>query len=245
MLSQPHRGARPSGAHRYALTFGRELGSPEPVDLEESRLIVFVGSHLNENAFTPQITAFAAGLSRGAKLVVVDPRFSTAASRADWWLPIRPGTDVALLLAWMNVLIGEGLYDREYIAKYAQAFAELAAHVREFTPEWAEPITELPASQIRETARDGRGETRGGDPPGQARHLVRRRHAARAPWPFSPRWSAAGDARAASSCRPRFPLASEELGVTNGLVGTTLSGHEAQQVTEQIGDSGRSDRARR
>ena len=74
---------------------------------------------------------------------MVDPRFSTAAAKADWWLPIRPGTDIALLLAWINVLISEGIYDRDYIEKYAHGFAELAAHVREFTPEWAEPITEI------------------------------------------------------------------------------------------------------
>ncbi len=108
------RGPREVG---YGLTFGHGLGSPEPVDLEESKLIVLIGSHLGENVFTSQITAFATGLSRGAKLIAVDPRFSTAAAKADWWLPIRPGTDIALLLAWMNVLIAEGLYDREYIAE--------------------------------------------------------------------------------------------------------------------------------
>ena len=96
------RGPREVG---YALTFGSGLGSPEPVDLEESKLIVLIGSHIGENVFTSQVTAFAEALSRGAKLIVVDPRFSTAASKADWWLPIRPGTDIALLLAWMNVLV--------------------------------------------------------------------------------------------------------------------------------------------
>jgi anaerobic selenocysteine-containing dehydrogenase len=97
------------------LTFGRALGSPEPIDLEDAKLVVLIGSHLGENVFTSQITEFATGLSRGAKLVAVDPRFSTAASKADWWLPIKPGTDIALLLAWMNVLIAEGLYDKEYV----------------------------------------------------------------------------------------------------------------------------------
>ena len=81
----------------YLLTFGRPVGSPEPVDLEESKLIVLIGSHIGENIFTSQVTAFSEGLSRGAKLLVVDPRFSTAASKANWWLPIRPGSDIALL----------------------------------------------------------------------------------------------------------------------------------------------------
>ena len=143
------RGPRDIG---YQLTFGRPVNSPEPVDLEESKCIVLIGSHIGENVFTSQVTAFADGLAKGAKLIVVDPRFSTAASKANWWLPIKPGTDTALLLAWMNVIITEKLYDKDYLDKYASGFKELEAHVKDLTPEWAERITEIPAAQIRETA---------------------------------------------------------------------------------------------
>jgi thiosulfate reductase / polysulfide reductase chain A len=143
------RGPRDIG---YQLTFGRPVNSPEPVDLEESKCIVLIGSHIGENVFTSQVTAFAEGLAKGAKLIVVDPRFSTAASKANFWMPIKPGTDTALLLAWMNVLITEELYDKDYLDQYAVGFKELEAHVQGFTPEWAEPITDLPASRIRETA---------------------------------------------------------------------------------------------
>jgi thiosulfate reductase/polysulfide reductase chain A len=143
------RGPRDIG---YQLTFGRPVNSPEPVDLEESKCIVLLGSHIGENVFTSQVTAFAEGLAKGAKLIVVDPRFSTAASKATFWLPIKPGTDTALLLAWMNVVITEGLYDKEYLDQYAIGFKELQAHVQGLTPEWAAPITELTASQIRDTA---------------------------------------------------------------------------------------------
>ncbi len=136
----------------YQLTFGRPVNSPEPVDLEESKLIVLIGSHIGENVFTSQITAFSEGLSRGAKLLVVDPRFSTAASKANWWLPIRPGSDIALLLAWANVLITENLYDKEFIEQYASGLKELTEHVQGFTPEWAEALTDIPAARIRETA---------------------------------------------------------------------------------------------
>jgi len=137
----------------YQLTFGRPVNSPEPVDLVESKLIVLIGSHIGENVFTSQVTAFSEGLSRGAKLLVVDPRFSTAASKANWWLPIKPGSDTALLLAWANVLITEDLYDKKFIEQYAIGFKELAAHVQGFTPEWAEALTNISAVQIRETAR--------------------------------------------------------------------------------------------
>jgi thiosulfate reductase / polysulfide reductase chain A len=144
------RGPRDVG---YLLTFGRPVNSPEPVDLEESKCIVLIGSHIGENVFTSQVTAFAEGLAKGAKLIVVDPRYSTAASKANHWLPIKPGTDTALLLAWMNVLVSEKLYDKQYLDQYATGLKELEAHVAQFTPEWAEKITEIPAGQIRDTAR--------------------------------------------------------------------------------------------
>ncbi len=143
------RGPRDVG---YLLTFGRPVNSPEPVDLEESKCIVLIGSHIGENVFTSQVTAFAEGLAKGAKLIVVDPRYSTAASKANHWLPIKPGTDTALLLAWMNVLITEKLYDKEYLEKYATGLKELEAHVAQYTPDWAEKVTEIPAMQIRDTA---------------------------------------------------------------------------------------------
>jgi thiosulfate reductase/polysulfide reductase chain A len=136
----------------YQLTFGRAVNSPEPIDLEEAKAIVLIGSHIGENVFTSQVKNFITGLQSGAKLIVVDPRFSTAASKADHWLPIKPGTDIALLLAWTNVLIAENLYDKEYIDQYATGIKELEAHVKEFTPEWAEALTEISAGQIRETA---------------------------------------------------------------------------------------------
>ncbi|MFN2238876.1 MAG: molybdopterin-dependent oxidoreductase [Thermoanaerobaculia bacterium] len=241
------RGPRDVG---YSLTFGQGLGSPEPVDLEDAKLIVLIGSHLGENVFTSQINAFATGLSRGAKLITVDPRFSTAASKSDWWLPIRPGTDIALLLAWINVLISEGLCDDEYLATYATGLDELTAHVQQFTPEWAAPITDIPAETIRETARamgrarpavavhPGRHVTWYGDDTQRARAMailtallgswgrkggiflptsVERGSFDLPEFPESERGRADGAGE-------RFPLAIEELGVTNGLVDATLSG---------------------
>ncbi|MBK9064346.1 MAG: molybdopterin-dependent oxidoreductase [Acidobacteria bacterium] len=241
------RGPREVG---YSLTFGQGLGSPEPVDLEEARLVVLIGSHLGENVFTSQITAFATGLARGAKLIAVDPRFSLAASKADWWLPIRPGTDIALLLAWMNVLIAEDLCDKEYLKTYASGFDRLANHVREFTPEWAEAITEIPAAKIRETARamgkakpavavhPGRHVTWYGDDTQRARAMAiltallgswGRKGGIFLPTPI-PRGSfdlpdfPEPKRGRADGAGKRFPLAIEELGVTNGLIDATLSG---------------------
>lgn len=135
------------------LTFGRAIGNHEPVDWEQARCLVLIGTHIGEDARNTMMQDLASARGRGAKLIVVDPRFSTAAMKADHWLPIRPGADTALLLAWMNVLIGEGLIDRDFVEKWTVGFEELAAHVVPSTPEWAAPLTDLPAGLIRVTAR--------------------------------------------------------------------------------------------
>jgi thiosulfate reductase / polysulfide reductase chain A len=137
----------------FTLTFGTPLGSPEPIDLANARCITLIGSHLGENMHNTQVQELAEAIGNGAGLVVVDPRFSVAASKAKYWLPIKPGTDIALLLAWMNVLVAEKLYDAEYVARYAEGFDELARHVADKTPEWAFAITGLKPDLIRASAR--------------------------------------------------------------------------------------------
>ena len=92
-------------------------------------------------------------IAKGGQLVVVDPRFSTAAGKARYWLPIKPGTDLALLLAWIHVILGEGLYDRDYVEKNAVGLEELRNHVADKTPEWAFTETTIAPSTIVETAR--------------------------------------------------------------------------------------------
>jgi thiosulfate reductase/polysulfide reductase chain A len=144
------RGPREVG---YYLTFGNGVGSPESVDIENARCLTLIGSHLGENMHNTQVQEFADALAAGCQLVVVDPRFSTAAGKAKYWLPIKPGTDIALLLAWMHVIINEGRYDRQYIEQHATGFDELKQHVQDKTPEWAYAITGIRPEQIVETAR--------------------------------------------------------------------------------------------
>jgi thiosulfate reductase/polysulfide reductase chain A len=144
------RGPREAG---YTLTYGAPLGSPEPIDIENARVITLIGSHLGENMHNTQVQELAEAIGRGAQLVVVDPRFSVAAGKARHWLPIKPGTDIALLLAWMNVILEEKRYDQEYVARHAVGLEELRAHVAGKTPEWAWPVTGIRPELIRETAR--------------------------------------------------------------------------------------------
>ncbi len=76
------------------------------------------------------------------------------ASKADQWIPIRPGTDCALALAILNVIIGEGLYDADFVRDWCYGFDRLAEHVKQYTPEWAAPITGIPADVIANLARE-------------------------------------------------------------------------------------------
>ncbi len=145
------RGPRETG---FALTFGSWVGSPEPTDIRDTKCLVLIGSHIGENMHNTQVQEMSQAIDNKATIITVDPRLSTAASKSDYWLPIKPSTDIALLLAWMNVLIEEGLYDKDYIEKYATGFEELKEHVRQFTPEWAYGITTIKPEVIRKTARE-------------------------------------------------------------------------------------------
>jgi anaerobic selenocysteine-containing dehydrogenase len=92
-------------------------------------------------------------LDRSPKIIVVDPRRTELAEKADVWLRVRPGADDALALAMLNVIIGERLYDEPFVRQHTHGFDALAAHVERFTPEWAEPVTWVPAEKIRAAAR--------------------------------------------------------------------------------------------
>ena len=101
-----------------------------------------------------QVQEMSDAIDNNATIITVDPRLSTAASKSQHWLAIKPATDIALMLAWINVLIEEGIYDKEYVDKYATGFNELRDHVLNFTPEWAYGITTIKPEVIRETARE-------------------------------------------------------------------------------------------
>ncbi len=139
------KGARNVG---YDLTFGEHLPSPEPLDFDETRCMVLFGSHLGENAHNSQVQDFVKARARGARLVVLDHRFSPVAQKADIWLPVRPGTDVAVLLAWLHLFVTRGTFDRRFVQQRTVGFEQLAKHVEPFTPEWAANQAGVPAERI-------------------------------------------------------------------------------------------------
>ena len=136
----------------YKLTFGHTLKSPEPVDIENTDCLVLIGSHLGENMHNLQVQELVSADTNGADLIVVDPRRSTAALRADIWLQIKPGTDIALLLAWTHILIRDGLYDHDFVRDHTAGFDLLSEHVARATPEWAAIETGLSVAEIEASA---------------------------------------------------------------------------------------------
>lgn len=136
----------------YIMTLG-PTAAVDPESLVHSRyIIVWACNVLSNNLHLWPFIEEAQ--RRGAKVVVIDPVKHRTASKADWHIQIRPGTDAALALAMMHVIIDEGLHDEAYVAEHTVGFVELAEHVRQYTPEWAEGETGITAEDIRTLARE-------------------------------------------------------------------------------------------
>ena len=136
--------------------FGVGLTGPLETNTKEdmgahSRLIVLWGANLASQPNTGPYLVSAR--RRGAHVVTIDVRRTEAAAQSDEVLILRPGTDAALALGMMHVLIGEGLYDREFVARHTVGFDALAAHVRRYPPAWAAVVTGLDEAAIVDLAR--------------------------------------------------------------------------------------------
>ena len=131
---------------------GTKLGT-EPEQFRHSKYIIAWASNIHGN--NVHLWPFIAEARRnGAKLVVIDPYRTRTAACADWYLPINPGTDAALALGMMQVIIGEGLHDADYVAKYTQGFEQLRQKVKEYPPERVAQCTGIAAADIRKLARE-------------------------------------------------------------------------------------------
>ena len=130
------------------------LGYSPASDLAHTDCIMYLGRSLVDSSTMAAVDALKSARSRGAKVIVVDPRRSGSAALADRWLRVRPGCDLALLLGIAHVLVTEDLYDHGFIARYTTGFDELARAALAWTPEWAESMCDVPAEDIRATARD-------------------------------------------------------------------------------------------
>jgi cysteine desulfurase NifS len=123
-------------------------------DIENSEMLVVWGSNPATDSPPLDMHRLEAAAKRGADIVVIDPRHTdTAVHTNAQWIPIRPGTDGALALSMIEVMIEEEIYDEGFVQKWCHGFEELASYVQHFRPEVVESITGVPADIIRDLAR--------------------------------------------------------------------------------------------
>jgi anaerobic selenocysteine-containing dehydrogenase len=124
-------------------------------DIDQANLIVVWGANPATDSPPLRLKRIRQAQARGAKVIVIDHRRTeTARSTRAQWIGIRPGTDGALALSLIHVLIEENLYDREFVEEWTLGFDELRSYASRFTPEATEAITWVPARTIRQLARD-------------------------------------------------------------------------------------------
>jgi anaerobic selenocysteine-containing dehydrogenase len=122
-------------------------------DILNSKCIVLIGHDPRRHSWTMEYKAIRMAQANGAKLIVWDPRKSENAERADIWLPLRAGTDAAMALGWLNVIIEEELYDKEFVRDWTVGFEQLAERAREYHLDRVAGITCVDPELIRKAAR--------------------------------------------------------------------------------------------
>ncbi len=120
-------------------------------DMEKADVFFCIGTNMTE-CHPVAATRMKKALARGSKLIVADPRYIRLAEMADLYLPLRVGTDVALLLGMAHVIVRENLIDHKFVSERTNGVEEYIEHVKKFTPEWASEITGVPASDIEKAA---------------------------------------------------------------------------------------------
>lgn len=134
--------------------FKHVLGDIPASDIANSKFIIFIGRSYGDGIRPSSVQSLVKARSKGARVIIIDPRLNSTSPLADQWIPIKPGTDLALLLAMANVIIGENLHDEAFVKEQSIGFDEFAAAMKEYTPEWASRQTDIPASVIRQLAVD-------------------------------------------------------------------------------------------
>jgi anaerobic selenocysteine-containing dehydrogenase len=141
-----------AGAAGWKATIGASVGMDPEAIVDAKLILIWGGNPVVSNLHGWRYIQEAK--RRGAKLVCIDPVRTQTAEKCHLHLAPWPGTDTALALAMMHVLVAEGLTDQDFISQYTLGFDGLCERVRECTPEWAAPLTGIPADAIRELARE-------------------------------------------------------------------------------------------
>lgn len=122
-------------------------------DFTRTQCVVLFGHNPKAHSWTPVYNAIRRAQDRGAKLIVLDPRRSESAERADVWLPLKAGTDAAMCLGWLRVIVDEGLYDAEFVERWTVGFEALRGRLAEFPLDRVAAITGVEPDKIAEAAR--------------------------------------------------------------------------------------------
>lgn len=122
-------------------------------DMSNTDCIVLFGHNPKRHSWVPVYNSIMTAVGRGAKLIVLDPRMSEMAERADIWLPLKVGTDAAMCLGWLNVIITEKLYNEEFVAEWCNGFEELKKRVEEYPLSRVAEITGVEPEMIAKAAR--------------------------------------------------------------------------------------------
>ncbi len=133
------------------------IGTYGEADLNNADYLIIAGANRAEAIITPDTQdMFKRSERRGLKTIVLDPRFTNTAAKADRWYAVNPGTDLAFVLAMTYVVMKEELYDKDFVSKYAVGFEDYKKHIlsNNYTPQWAEKLTNIPAKEIYKTARE-------------------------------------------------------------------------------------------
>lgn len=130
------------------MTYGGFVTADYYGEVKPKLIIFWAHNPLVTSADCELAPAVLRALETGPVTIAVDPRKSETAQKCGMWLSIRPGTDCALALAMINVIIANGLHDVDFVERWTSGFNELARHVTGFTPDWAEGITGIPADDI-------------------------------------------------------------------------------------------------
>jgi len=138
----------------WIFTFGTGVSGHETYDMANTKHMMIFGRNMAGAIQVREAEDFATGLASGAKLTYIDPRLSESCVNATDWLQINPGTDLALALGVINVLIKDLLFDADFVTKYCYGFEELKKHIKQYTPQWASKKCGIDAKTIERIAWD-------------------------------------------------------------------------------------------
>ena len=138
----------------WMFTFGTGVSGHETYDMANSKHMMLFGRNMAGSIQVREAEDFAEGLARGAKLTYIDPRLNESCVNATHWLQINPGTDLALALGFIHVIIRDNLANIDFVREYCYGYDELAEHIKQYTPQWASQKCGIDAKLIETIAWD-------------------------------------------------------------------------------------------